>query len=99
MATCTFFTEDDTTQGSWLGVFGGDGYNIPNDGYSYPSYVSSVTITGATYSWASTTTDVRGCIKPSNHAQRIASIWYSATYDNFDIVLDSSVHRVGIKNN
>ncbi len=36
----TFLSTDTTTQGSWKGVYGADGYNIIGNASSYPSYAT-----------------------------------------------------------
>src|SRR5262249_41785350 len=47
----TFLNADLTTQGSWKGVYGGDGFAIIGDTVNYPSYVN-VTPSGASlYAW------------------------------------------------
>ena len=40
-----YLTTDVSTQGTWKGSYGADGYNIVGDAISYPNYVS-VALTG-----------------------------------------------------
>ncbi len=58
-AAAVLVTTDTTTQGTWKGVYGADGYAIANHATSYPAY-AQVTFSGqSNYTWAASTTDVR----------------------------------------
>ena len=70
---------DSTTQGSWKGVYGSDGYNIINDTQSLPAY-AAVTATGNNVvSWANPTADPRALQKAGATSDRIAACWYTNT--------------------
>ena len=58
-ATATYAGLDTTTQGSWIGTYGGDGYAIPNGAQSVPSYATFAVSGQSSYTWAASTTDVR----------------------------------------
>ena len=90
-----FIGTDTTTQGSWRGVYGADGYQVVNDAVSYPAY-ATVTTTGAdTYTWASSTPDVRG-LEKANGSGRLAATWYGYGF-TFDVNLtDGAAHKVGL---
>ena len=38
--TAVFVKTDTSTQGSWKGVYGANGYNVIDDTVSYPGYVT-----------------------------------------------------------
>jgi len=95
-ATALFANMDTTTQGTWKGVYGGDGEAIVNDPAHYPAY-ATVNVNGAnTYTWSSSTSDVRALQKAAA-TDRIASTWYSSLSFSFDVNLtDGNSHEVGI---
>ena len=97
-AAATFIRSDTTTQGSWKGAYGSDGYSLVGDGASYPTY-AQVSVTGhQTYTWAASTTDVRALQKSATGStDRIASTWFSPTEYTFDINLtDGQEHQVAL---
>jgi hypothetical protein len=69
----TYLQTDSSTQGSWKGVHGGGGYGIANDAASYPSY-ATVSVTGAaSYTWSTSTTDVRALMRGNGHSRELRS--------------------------
>ena len=54
-----FVGTDTTTQGTWKGTYGGDGWAIPNDSQSIPSYATFAVSNQGNYTWAAVTTDPR----------------------------------------
>src|SRR5688500_10202348 len=75
-ACASFVALDQSTQGSWKGIYGADGYNIPFQGGAFPSY-ASVTFSGASqWVWNYGTSDLAALQKP-NGTDRIASCWYA----------------------
>ena len=96
-ASAAFVKTDTTTQGSWKGVYGADGYGLANDGISQPSY-GSYNTTAWTYSWAPSTADVRGLQKAAvGSMDRIAAQW--GGYPTFDIdcnLADGNTHQVAL---
>ena len=95
-ATATYAGVDTTTQGSWIGTYGGNGYSIPNGTQSLPSYATFSLSGQASYTWAATTTDVRAPQNPGG-AGRMASLWYSATSFTMDVNLtDGNTHQVAL---
>lgn len=85
--TAQFIRTDATTQGTWRGVYGADGYNVINNAVSYPTYVAPAPSGNLAYTWASATSDVRALQQPSA-SQRIAAAWY--TYNQFVVDLPFS---------
>jgi RHS repeat-associated protein len=97
-ASATFIKSDATTQGSWKGVYGADGYNLAGDGASHPAY-AQVSVTGhQSHTWAASTTDVRAVQKSaSGSTDRIASTWYTPTNYIIDVNLtDGQEHQVAL---
>jgi hypothetical protein len=96
--TATFVALDTTTQGTWQGVYGANGYNVINGTVAYPSYVT-VTPSGAnTATWASSTTDVRALFSSATSTNRIATAWYNPTTSFLiDLVFnDGQQHQVAV---
>ena len=93
--SASFVTTDTTTQGTWKGTYGSDGYNVIANAVSYPSY-AVVTPTGqSTYTWAASTTDTRALQKAAA-TDRIAATWYASSSFTVDINLnDGNIHRFG----
>ena len=100
VTSATFLGTDTTTQGSWHGVYGADGYDIAADTSAgnpkIPSY-ATLSITGApTYMWAASTTDPRALQNAANTG-RIASTWYSSSTMSFNLNLtDGKSHKVSL---
>ena len=95
-AAVTFIKTDTTTQGTWKGVYGGGGYSIANDSTNYPAYAQVTFSNQNSYTWASSTTEVRA-LQKAVATDRIASTWYSASSFNIDVSLvDGNWHRVAL---
>ena len=94
-ASATFVKFDSTTQGTWKGVYGSNGWAIANDSTNFPTY-AQVNFNGETaYSWASSTTDLRA-LESGMTSGRVASTWYGSTF-SIDINLtDGNAHQVGL---
>jgi hypothetical protein len=64
-AQVTFVKKDTSTEGTWNGVYGKDGYNIINGSVNYPVY-AQVSATGQQpFTWAASTTDMRALQNPA----------------------------------
>jgi hypothetical protein len=100
--TAVFLGTDTTTQGTWIGTYGSDGYNVVGTTTSNPSYPAYATVSASgysTYTWSpNPTTDTRGLqIPPNGSAGRIASVWYSATSFTIDVNLtDGQAHQLAL---
>ncbi len=88
----TFQKQDTATQGSWMGTYGGQGYDVIDGPSSLPSY-ATVTPSGANnYVWAPSTTDTRA-LQTSGGSSRIAATWWTTTSFAVDVNLtDGQVH-------
>ena len=92
-AVASFVGSDTTTEGSWQGVYGADGYSIANDGQSIPSYASFAVQNQVNYTWAASTTDPRA-LQTGSGSGRIASTWDSSSSFNFDVnFTDGKMHQ------
>jgi PKD repeat protein len=94
-ATATFVRLDTTTQGSWMGAYGHDGYNVIDGAVSYPSY-AQVTPSGQTnHVWKANTRNVRALQVPGGG--RVAATWYSTTSYTVDVNLtDGQTHGLAL---
>jgi YDG domain/Bacterial Ig-like domain (group 3)/MBG domain (YGX type) len=79
-ATATFYGPDSTTEGSWIGVYGSQGYNVidATNGADYPSYATVTPAGSSSYTWAANTNVVQALQNPSGSG-RIAAAWYAST--------------------
>lgn len=81
---------DSTTQGTWNGVYGSQGYDVVNAGVNLPSYATLSFSPNATpFDWAANTTDPRALQDQPYASARIASCYYSAS-PSFSFNLDLS---------
>jgi hypothetical protein len=96
--TAAFVKLDSTTQGTWKGTYGADGYNVINDSVSYPAYVNVTPAAGfLSYSWAASTSDPRAMQKGSSVSDRIAACWYSPGTISVDLSFnDANTHQVAL---
>ena len=96
-SSATYSGLDSSTQGTWTGVYGGDGYLIANDSSNVPAYARLGVTGAATYTWASPTSDVRALQTSSGSSTRIASTYYAGSSFSFDVNLtDGNTHRVAL---
>jgi hypothetical protein len=99
-ATASFVDSDSSTEGSWEGVYGGDGYNVIAGATSYPSY-ATVSTTARSGSWTTTSTDPRALQVPGG-SNRVAGFWVCPSNGagcsyNVDVNLtDGKAHQVGV---
>ncbi|MGO9991029.1 MAG: M12 family metallopeptidase [Steroidobacteraceae bacterium] len=96
-AAATFVGKDTSTQGTWTGSYGSDGYLIANDATNSPSY-AAVTLSGdSLYTWTASTTDPRALQTTSGSSARIASTFYSFTTYAVNVnVTDGKTHRIAL---
>jgi len=97
--TATFVRTDTTTQGTWKGVYGADGYNVIGDTMSYPSYATVLPGSQSLCSsscWTTSTTDVSAMQKASSSTDRIAAAWYGGSFTIDINITDGQTHRVAI---
>src|SRR6266436_6495687 len=94
--SASFVNLDPNTQGNWKGVYGADGYNVINDTVNYPAYAQVTPVNQSSYTWASSTTDVRA-LQKALISDRIAGTWYTSTSFDIDINLtDGQAHQLSL---
>jgi hypothetical protein len=95
-ATAAFVGSDRTHGGTWIGTYGGDGYNIVGGPGSYPSYAQVAVASAETWIWSASTNDTRALQKPGG-TDRAAGCWYSASSFTIDVNLtDGQPHQVAL---
>jgi hypothetical protein len=96
VGTTKFVGMDTTTQGTWKGTYGGDGWAIANDSQSIPSYATFAVQNQGNYTWASPSADPRA-LQSGVNSTRIAATWYNAPGFNFDVnITDGNTHQVAV---
>jgi hypothetical protein len=98
-ASASFVRADTTTQGSWPGVYGGDGYDVVNNAISYPAYAQVGMAGQSTWTWnGTTTTDIRALRKAVGAAgERIAATAYASNTFAIDVNLrDGAAHQIAL---
>jgi uncharacterized protein (TIGR03437 family) len=95
-SVASFVRTDTTTQGSWHGTYGSDGYSIANDSQSLPSYANFAVQNQANWTWLPLTTDPRALQTGSNSGS-IAATWYNTPEFNLDVNLtDGQSHQLAL---
>ena len=79
-SSAVFIATDSTRQGTWQGAYGADGYAIVGDVTSLPAYATMTPSGHASYTWAASTSDVRGLQRASG-PERLAATWYADAWD------------------
>ncbi|MGV3772012.1 MAG: chitobiase/beta-hexosaminidase C-terminal domain-containing protein [Verrucomicrobiales bacterium] len=93
-STAALVAVDKNTQGSWKGVYGNDGYLIPYQGGTAPSYVSVAFSGSSQWVWNYNTTSPAAVQKPTG-TDRIASCWYAPSEYSVQLnFTDDLTHRV-----
>ncbi len=96
-ATASFVKADTTTKGNWKGVYGAEGKVIVNDVTQLPAYAKLTPVNHQVYTWAGSTSDVRGLLKDSSLTDRLATTWYkSPTFDVKINLTDGQTHQVAL---
>ena len=95
--SAAFVKTDTTTQGSWKGVYGTNGYNVIDDTVSYPAYVTVTPAGQSNYVWAGSTSDVRALQKALSSTDRIAATWYTSGSFTIDLNFnDGAQHQLAV---
>jgi hypothetical protein len=95
-ASATYVRTDTTTKGNWRGTYGADGYAVIEDSFSLPSYANVYPSGHASFTWASSTTDIRALQRASG-TDRIAATWYSNfSFDLEFLLTDNQVHQLAL---
>ncbi|RPI54214.1 MAG: hypothetical protein EHM55_11470 [Acidobacteria bacterium] len=93
-STTKFLRTDTTTQGSWKGAYGAEGYGLARDTIKYPSY-GRVTMSGsADWLWSESTAETRALQRAGTG--RFAGTWFGSVF-NIDVTLtDGQAHQVAL---
>ena len=95
--TAQFVRADITSQGSWKGVYGSDGYNVIEDMTSYPNYVTVAPSGQSNFIWSSSLGQTRALQKAESSTDRIAATWYSGGSFSLDVNFnDGAVHQIAM---
>jgi hypothetical protein len=88
----TFLRQDTTTQGTWMGTYGSQGYDVIDGSSSLPSYARVAPSGANNYVWAPSTT-ATGALQTSGGSSRTAATWWTTTSFTVDVDLtDGQVH-------
>jgi hypothetical protein len=88
----SFLQTDSKTQGTWMGTYGADGYNVIGAAVSYPGYATVTAVGTSTYVWAPHTQNTRALQIPGESA-RIAAAWYATSSFTLNVNLtDGNAH-------
>ena len=97
MATAAFVKQDTTTSGTWIGVYGADGYNVAGGVSSLPSYVSVTLSADTYYAWDTVTTAENALEASKLSIARVAAAWYNITsFQAVANVTDGNTHQIAL---
>jgi len=95
-ATATFVNTDTTTEGSWQGVYGNQGYSVIDNATSYPSY-AQVSASGNSNNLNTTTATDPRALQEVGSSYRIVACWYSPTSFTVNVSLtDGQTHQLAL---
>ncbi len=96
-AAATFVSRDVTTQGSWHGVYGSEGADLPSDAASLPKSITITPSGAAGYTWAGSTADARALQRTFSPSDRVAGCLYSLTGFSLDVnITDGQTHQLAL---
>jgi cytochrome c len=95
-SSATLIDTDTTTEGSWIGPYGAQGYDIADGAVGLPGYATVATSGATPYLWSTTTTDPRA-LEDVGGTGSLASCWYSSTSFAVDVDLtDGLTHDLSL---
>jgi fibronectin type 3 domain-containing protein len=95
-STASYVGSDGTTKGSWVGVYGKDGYGIPQLNSSFPSYAQVSMKDANAWTWHTISGDVRALGYPTG-SNRLATTWYNTNKFEFNVnITDGKTHKVSL---
>ena len=95
-ATASLIGQNTTTQGSWIGTYGAQGYDVIGDAASLPGYATVTPSGQATYIWAANTNHPPA-LQNAGGSGRIAACWYAPTSFTVDVDLtDGQAHDLAL---
>lgn len=101
-AAATLARVDSSTEGSWRGVYGSQGYDLFDGPQSLPSYAQVTVPLSSTnasqWIWQNPTADPRALQEPSPSTSRIGACDYSGNTFSVDVNLtDGQTHQVALE--
>ena len=94
--SAAFVRSDSTTQGSWRGVHGGGGAALATETSTLPAWAQLTVSDLPTWTWATSTADVRALQRPTGD-DRFAATWYEGTTFDLELNLtDGLPHEVAL---
>ena len=95
-STVSFVRSDTTTQGTWHGSYGADGYSVSGDAQSVPAYATFSIQNQAGWTWDSNSSDPRA-LQMASGSGRIAATWYNSPSFSFDVnFTDGNSHQFAL---
>ena len=96
-ASAAFLRSDSVTQGAWRGTYGADGYSIANGSASIPAYAKLSVSGNQSWTWASSTSDVRALQTAAASSNRLAACLFSGSAFTVDLNLtDGKSHQLAL---
>ena len=96
-ATATLIGHNTTTQGTWIGTYGSQGYDVVGNTASLPSYATVTPSGESTLTWAVSTTNESALENAGGITGRVAAAWSSATSFSVDVNLtDGNAHDLAL---
>lgn len=96
MSSVSFNGADAVTRGKWKTAYGSEGCYLPGVASSDPNYATILPRSAMTWTWTTTTSDVRALRKPAA-SDSAAACWFAASAFTIDINLaDSASHRIAL---
>jgi hypothetical protein len=87
---------DTTTQGSWQGHYGADGYVLPGVASAPPAYATVTPSNNLSWVWAQSTQDVRALQKPPPATDREAACWFNGVFTVDINITDGRAHKLSL---
>jgi uncharacterized repeat protein (TIGR01451 family) len=92
----SFVKMDTTTQGTWVGHYGYEGYTVVGDQSLSPSYVTPIPAGQNVAVWAASATDTRALQKTLIPQNRIAATWYGSSFTVDLPEMDTLTHQLAL---
>ena len=93
----SYVSTDLTTQGSWQGQYGGQGYIVVGDTQQLPASIQVTPANQQEFTWAGSTTDPRALQMGSNPGDRVAACWYATGSFTIDVnITDGQTYQLAL---
>ena len=95
--SATFLRTDTLTEGTWMGNYGGEGEALATiTPQNIPTYAALSVVNAATWTYASSTSDLRA-LETGLGSARSAAVWYSPAAFYFDLNMkDGNTHQFAL---